>query len=246
MRLFYSPFHTFIHKVLVTAHEAGLWDDITFVPTYPFKNRKGEDQGDRYSIAALNPLAKVPTLATDTGQVIYGSQAVVEYLDSCSRSGNHLYPPAGPQRWEALTRLALADTMFETTVQMVMEGWHPPERQRRSLYEWIWPKIIRGLERLDQYCAREFDDFDIGQAAMLHAISYMDFRVRFYDAKDPLYPQFDCFENRPHLRAWWEEALQRPSVRCHYQRDFEGDDSAELCQSNVQAVLNLQKENNTR
>ena len=69
MKLFYSPFHTFIHKVLVTAHEAGLWDEITFVPTYPFKNREGEDQGDAYSIAALNPLNKVPTLALDSGQV---------------------------------------------------------------------------------------------------------------------------------------------------------------------------------
>ena len=98
MKLFYSPFHTFIHKVLVTAHEAGLWDDITFVPTYPFKNRDGEDQGDAYSIAALNPLDKVPTLALDSGQVVYGSQAVVECLDSMSKSGNHLYPPVGPGR----------------------------------------------------------------------------------------------------------------------------------------------------
>ena len=35
VKLFYSPFHTFIHKVLVTIHEAGLWDEVTFVPTYP-------------------------------------------------------------------------------------------------------------------------------------------------------------------------------------------------------------------
>ena len=61
MKLFYSPFHTFIHKVLVTIHEVGLWDDVTFVPTYPFFNRNGEAQGDRYSIAAINPLGKVPT-----------------------------------------------------------------------------------------------------------------------------------------------------------------------------------------
>ncbi len=42
MKLFYSPFHTFIHKVLVTIHEAGLWDTVEFVPTYPFQNRDGE------------------------------------------------------------------------------------------------------------------------------------------------------------------------------------------------------------
>ena len=246
MKLFYSPFHTFIHKVLVTAHEAGLWDRITFVPTYPFKNRSGEDQGDAYSIAALNPLDKVPTLALDDGQVVYGSQAIVETLDGLSVSGRHLYPSAGPARWEALTRLALADTIFETTVQLVMEGWQPPERQRLSLFEWIWPKIIGGFDRLEAYCERGFEDFDIGQAAMLHAISYTDFRVRFYDAKDPLNPDFDCFAHRPHLKRWWEEAIERPSVRSHYHVDFEGDDSPEFLKAQVAEVLALQKENGTR
>ena len=28
MKLFYSPFHTFVHKVLVTAHECGHWDQL--------------------------------------------------------------------------------------------------------------------------------------------------------------------------------------------------------------------------
>ena len=240
MKLFYSPFHTFIHKVLVTAHEAGLWEQITFVPTYPFKNRQGEDQGDAYSIAALNPLNKVPTLALDSGQVVYGSQAVVECLDSMSQSGQHLYPTATAQRWEAITRLALADTMFETTVMLVMEGWQPQDQQRIDLFEWIWPKIIRGCDRLESACKSGFDDFDIGQAAMLHAISYMDFRVNFYDAKDPLYPDFDCFGGRPNLKAWWDEASQRPSVTCHYNKDFEGVDSAEFLQEMVQDVLAAQ------
>ena len=67
MKFFYSPFHTFIHKVLVTVHEVGLWDDITFVPTYPFMNRADENQGDQYSIAAVNPLNKVPTLVLGNG-----------------------------------------------------------------------------------------------------------------------------------------------------------------------------------
>jgi glutathione S-transferase len=241
MKLFYSPFHTFIHKVLVTAHEADLWDEITFVPTYPFKNRLGEDQGDRYSIAELNPLDKVPTLALDDGQVVYGSQAIVECLDGMSRSGRSLYPEAGPARWDAVTRLALADTLFETTVMLVMEGWNPEEEQRIELFEWIWPKIIRGCDRLEAACSKGFDSFDIGQAAMLHAISYMDFRAKFYDAKDPLYPDFDCFENRPALQAWWDEAIQRPSVTSHYNVEFSGDDSAAFCQQHVRQVIEARR-----
>jgi glutathione S-transferase len=246
MRLFYSPFHTFIHKVLVAAFEAGLWEQITFVATYPFKNRQGEDQGDAYSIAALNPLDKVPTLALDDGQVVYGSQAVAECLDGMNRSATPLYPVPGPARWEALSRLALADTIFESSVQLVMEGWRPAAEQRRPLFEWVWPKFIRGLDEFERYCKRGFPGFDIGQAAMLHAISYMDFRARFYDAKDPLYPDFDCFDRRPNLRAWWDEAVQRPSVTTHYNVDFAGDDSAAFCQRNVAAVLALQAQHGTR
>lgn len=241
MRLFYSPFHTFIHKVLVTIHEAGLWDDVTFVPTYPFRNRSGEDQGDKYSLAELNPLDKVPTLALDDGQVIYASQAIVEYIDTQSRSGRHLYPAAGSARWDALTRLALGDTIFETTVMLVMEGWHPPEEQRLDFFRWIWPKIFRGLDQLEAHCKKGPKEFDIGHASMLHAISYMEFRGKFYEAKDPLHPSYDWADGRPNLKAWWEENIQRPSVTCHYMKDYEGDDSIEFFRANIDAVLAAQK-----
>lgn len=244
MKLFYSPFHTFIHKVLVTIHEAGLWDTVEFVPTYPFQNRDGEVQDDNYTIAALNPLDKVPTLALEDGTVIYGSQAIVECVDARGTSEHRLYPPQGsPQRWDAITRLALADTMFETTVMMVMEGWHPEAEQRLPYYEWIWPKIIRGLDSLEERTKQGFESFDIGQAAMLHAISYLEFRAKFYSAKDPIYPDFDWAEERPNLKAWWDEAIQRPSVTSHYMQDFVGDDSSQFCQAKVAEVLAAQQAN---
>lgn len=241
MKLFYSPFHSFIHKVLVTAHEAGLWDQIEFVPIYPYKNRDGEDQGDRYSIAKLNPLGKVPTLALTDGRVIYASQSIVEYLDANGTSGHRLYPPEGPDRWDAVTRLALCDTIFELTVMLVQEGWNPEEEQRIPYFEWIWPKLLRGLDRLEERTQQGYTQFDIGHAAALHALSYFDFRSRFYEAKDPLYPDYDWAEGRPNLKAWWNEASQRPSVTSHYQKDFEGDDSAEFCQAKVQEVLAAQE-----
>lgn len=239
-KIFYSPFHTFIHKILVTTHEAGLWEQCDFVATYPFRNRQGEEQGDAYSLARIAPLDKVPMLALADGTCVYGSQAACECIDAMGTSGRRLFPPEGSARWDAITRLALADTIFETTVQLVMEGWQPEEQQRMSLFEWIWPKIIRGLDVLERRAAKGFDQFDIGQAAMLHAISYMDFRGRFYEAKDPLYPGYDPFEGRPNLKAWWDEAIQRPSVTSHWNVEFEGDDSAERCQAKVAEVLAAQ------
>lgn len=240
MKLFYSPFHTFIHKVLVTAHECGHWEDIDFIPTFPFKNLDGEDQGDAYSIAALNPLDKVPTLATGTGQVIYGSQAVCEYFDANARA-RKMYPDPGPDRWDAITRLALGDTIFETTVQMVAEQWQEPEQWNMRVFESLWPKYIRSLDRLEQQAA-SWQDFDIGHAALLHAISYLGFRAEFYEAKDPIHPDFQWRAGRPALSDWFDEAIERPSVKAHYNVDFEGDTSAERCQQAVRDILQLQRE----
>ncbi|MEO0463879.1 MAG: glutathione S-transferase family protein [Pseudomonadota bacterium] len=241
MILFYSPFHTFIHKVLVTAHECGLWDEIDFIATFPFKNLEGEDQGEAYSIAAINPLSKVPTLATPTGQVVYGSQAVCEYLDAHTKA-RRMYPDPGPARWDAITRLALADTIFEGTVQMVAEQWQEPEQWNPTVFERMWPKFIRSLDGLEAQAAEGWASFDIGHAAMLHAISYLGFRAEFYEAKDPIHPNFNWREGRPALSDWFDKAVERPSVRSHYNVDFTGDTSAARLQAAVAQVLALQAE----
>lgn len=239
MKLFYSPFHTFVHKVLVTAHECGHWGRLERVATFPFKNAEGEDQGDAYDISALNPLGKVPTLATDEGQVVFGSQAICEYLDATA-TARRMYPEPGPARWDALARLALCDTIFESTVQMVMEQWKPEAEWSPTLFEWLWPKFNRGLDKLEADARRGWDTFDVGHASMLHAISYLGFRAEFYDAKDPIYPEYNWREGRPALSDWYDEAMQRPSVQSHYMQDFEGDSSAENCQRAVHEVLALQ------
>lgn len=240
MWLFYSPFHSFVHKVLVVAHECGHWNDMERVPAFPFKNRDGEDQGDAYDISAINPLNKVPTLATDEGQIIFGSQAICEYLDSTSKAGR-MYPDPGPARWDAVTRLALADTVFETTVQMVMEQWKPREQWNMRVFEWLWPKYIRALDSLERDAQKGWPRFDVGHAAMLHAISYLGFRAEFYEAKDPVHPNFRWRDGRPALSAWFDDAIERPSVRSHYQVDYDGDDSPENCQNAVRAILQLRE-----
>lgn len=242
MKLFYSPFHTFVHKVLVTAHECGHWTSMERIATFPFKNNEGEDCGDDYDISILNPLDTVPTLATERGQVIFGSQAICEYLDAHSIA-RRMYPRDETARWDALTRMAMSDTIFEKTVQMVAEQWQEPEQWNMTVFERAWVKFDKALDSLDQQAMRGWNDFDIGHAAMLHAISYLGFRAEFYEAKDPLYPNYNWREGRPNLSAWYDEAMQRPSVQAFYMKDFEGDKSAEKCQRAVQDVLRLQREN---
>lgn len=226
MKLFYSPIHGFIHKVLVVAHEAGVWDRIEFVPIYPMR--------DGYSIAAINPLHKVPTLALKDGTVLYGSQTIVEYLDHVGK--RRLYPKPGPRRWDALRRLALADTVFEVTVNMALEKGEKPMRE--SVYTWYWPKVVRALDQMEADAAR-VRGFDVGHAATLHALSYLD-RQLSKGLPPPVPAGYDWRVGRPKLTAWWNKALERPSVKSHFNKDYRGDDSAEFAQSQVAEVLRAQ------
>ena len=73
-------------------------------------------------------------------------------------------------------------------------------------------------------------------AATLHALSYGDFGARFYEAVDPLHPRYDFRVGRPHLARWYEKMLERPSVACHFNRDFEGDDSREFFHAQLAEV----------
>ena len=234
MYLFYSPFHNFVHKSLVVAHESGVFDDVTFVPTYPFLNSKGEYVGGQYDLAALNPLAKVPYLALDNATVLYSSQVVIEYLDSLS-AGARLYPAAGPARFDALRRLSLGDSVFEFAVQMVMEGWRDADERRADLYSWLLPKIERAYDAADAE-APAWQGFDIGHVGLLQGISFID----SWATGNEDVPGNVCIAWRSRwgaLADWFDRTCERDSVQSHYGTAYEGDDSPEYFQAAVDKVL---------
>lgn len=234
MKLFYSPFHDFVHKALVVAHEAGVADSIERVPTFPFRNCDGAWVAGQYDISALNPLGKVPFLTLDDGTAMYSSQVVVEYLDSLS-TGDRLYPESGSARFDALRRLSLGDSVFEFAVQMVMECWRDLEVQRVDTFDWLWPKIIRAYDVLEGESST-WTGFDIGHAGLLQGVSFVD----MFAAGNDSVPGNPCVEWRkrwPALAGWFVEATERPSVAWHYKKPYEGDMSADNHAAAVADVL---------
>ena len=223
MKLFYSPIHGFIHKVLVVAHEAGVIDRIERVPTYPLR----ED----HDITAVNPLQKVPTLALDDGQALYGSQVICEYLDSFNRT-NPLYPPSGDARWDALRRLSLADQAFEINVQVTLAK----PAVDRATFDWGWPKLIRALDQMERDAAT-YSGFDIGHAGTLHMLSYFDRAAKQGYEMFGVADAYDWTATRPTLKAWYAEAIRRPSVQWHFNKDYEGDTGAEQLKAAVAEVV---------
>lgn len=240
MKVFYSPFHDFVHKVLVVAHEAGLADSIERVPTFPFRDCAGEWVAGQFDVSALNPLAKVPFLTLDDGTALYSSQVVVEYLDSLS-AGERLYPRDGAARFDALRRLSLGDSVFEFAVQLVMECWREADTQRADVFEWLWPKIVRSYDRLEDESAN-WSGFDIGHVGLLQGVSFVDM---FAGGNDSV-PDNACVEWRerwPGLADWFTRTTERPSVAWHYKKPYEGDMSAENHAAAVADVLARQAAN---
>jgi glutathione S-transferase len=232
--LFYTPVHEFIHKVLIAAHEAGLWNRLEMVPIFP--RREG------YGLGAINPLAKVPTLALADGKVLYGSQTICEVFDSFNTTAP-LFPKSGDARWDAVTRLCLADITFELAIKV---GYEPQEAHPRAdVVEWNWPKIIRALDTMEADAGR-LKDFDIGQAATLHALSYLHWHVSDKELMPPVPPRFDWRVGRPKLTAWWDRVIQRPSVQSHFRKPYVGDTSAENAQRKIADVIARQKRSGLR
>ena len=223
MKLFYSPIHGFIHKVLVVAHEAGIIERIQRVPTYPLR--------EEHDISAINPLQKVPTLALDDGRALYGSQVICEYFDSFNTRAP-LYPAAGDSRWDALRRLSLADQGFEINVQVALAR----SEVDRGAFEWGWPKLIRALDQMERDAA-SYGGFDVGHAGTLHMLSYFDRAARQGYEMFGLAETYDWTATRPRLAAWYAEAVRRPSVQWHFNREYEGDTGAEQLQTAVADVL---------
>jgi len=227
MKLFYSPNHRYVHKVLVTAYCAGLHKQIEYVPMYPL--RPG------YDLSPVNPTGKVPTLTLDSGSPLYGSQVICEYLDSLS-TDTRLFPRDSTQRWNALRRMALADTTFELTVALVLEtAFHSPEHPRQPLFAWLWPKIERALATMDSECL-QVRQFNIGCAATLHAITYLDMIIN--DGHLAKYREhLDWRAQAPRLSDWLEGHLKQDYVRWHFGIDYEGDTTAEHARTHIEEVL---------
>src|SRR5205085_812133 len=83
------------------------------------------------TLAAENPLMKIPALTTDDGQVLFDSPVICEYLDSIA-GGNKVFPASGKARWTALRQQALGDGILDALILCRYEVAARPEEKRFS------------------------------------------------------------------------------------------------------------------
>lgn len=147
----------------------------------------------------INPLRQIPTLETESGEVLYDSRVICRWFDSVS--GRAKLIPAERQ-WEVERRWALAIGVMEAGLLRRMEIVRPDGEKSGAQIAKLEVRIERALDRLE-FEAPALRDAGLRMDAVATAVAleYTDFRfTRDWRARCPL------------LDAWLATFSVRPSL----------------------------------
>lgn len=200
MQLYFSPTSPYVRKVHVMAIEKGLAEQIALVPCNA--HAPGPD------LLAANPLGRIPTLLLDTGEALFDSPVICEWLDQ-QGDGPTLIPPVGADRWTVLRVAAMADGIMDDAVALVMERRRPAGEQSASTQAIRLNAIRRGLAWLDAQSEWLSGPLSLAQIAVACALSYLDFRL----------PELGWTDEQTSLATWYQGFAQRPAMQATLPQD---------------------------
>ena len=159
------------------------------------------------SIAASNPLGKVPCLVMEAGDVIYDSRVIVEYLDTLSPVGK-LIPAVGRERAEVKTWEALADGILDAAILARLEATWAGRSEGERSQAWI-DRQLGKVEAAVLAISRDLGDkpycmgvhLSLADVAVGAALGYLDFR----------FPELSWREQYPNLVRLQDKLMQRAS-----------------------------------
>ena len=197
MKLLGSKTSPYVRKVRIVMLEKKL--DYVFVPEDVWSAQT--------TITETNPLGKVPCLIMESGEALFDSRVIVEYLDTLSPVGK-LIPAVGRERAEIKTWEALADGVLDAAILARLEatwvGRSPAERSQAWIDRQLG-KIHTSLKAMSKglgdkpYCAGIH--LSLADVAVGCALSYMDFR----------FPQINWRSDYPNLQKLLDKLMLRPS-----------------------------------
>ncbi len=126
------------------------------------------------SLRIQNPLGKIPALVLETGETIFDSAVIVEYLDWMAGCGK-IIPGEPKARFRSLTQESLADGIADAAVLIRYETlWREPQLRSEKWMAYHREKIARALHAFDQAPPEELSD--VGTIALACALGYLDLR----------------------------------------------------------------------
>lgn len=203
--LHWSPRSPYVRKAMVALHEKDLANKVPTVRTH------ADPLIPHDELMRINPLSKIPTLERDDAPAIWDSRVICEWADHYGDTGPSLFPNDFETRMIALRDEALGNGLMDIALPwLVEERMRAPELRSTdiiAIYRKKMNAVADWLEtRIDEIAERPFD---IGHLSIGVAFAYLDFRFAHEDWQ----------KNRPHLTAWYDKVIQRPSFAATVFRD---------------------------
>lgn len=193
MKLYCSLTSPYSRKVRVTLEELGLGDQVELVITNPF--------APTAEFLSVNPLAKIPALVTERGEMLPDSALIVEYL--MHKKPGLAALPRGARRWELLRRAQLAEGVIDSAVATTLEKRRPESIHFMQFLDRQREIIVRTLDILNQDAGHlALQTPGLGEITTGVALGYLDFRM----------PYLEWRKNRDALANWYSVFAQRPSM----------------------------------
>jgi glutathione S-transferase len=159
------------------------------------------------TIAATNPLGKIPCLVMEDGSAMYDSRVIAEYLDTltpvCKLLPVNSRDRANVKVWEAL-----ADGVLDAAVLAYLERRErPAERQSEAWVERQMGKVHAGLrvmaENLGEQPFCMGIHYTLADVAVGCTLGWLALR----------FPQIDWRGDYPNLARLFDKLSERPSFR---------------------------------
>ncbi len=162
-----SPASPFGRKIKIAASILGLSDQIQIVVA---------DTGDAGEpLRAQNPLGKIPALILESGEVVYDSRVILEFLD-LHAGGGRIIPLEPKARIRRLTLQALADGIADASILRVYETrMRAPGTYSAKWLDHQAGKVARALAALEA-APPTVEPLDVGPIALACALGYLDLR----------------------------------------------------------------------
>ncbi|MGZ3797374.1 MAG: glutathione S-transferase N-terminal domain-containing protein [Pseudobdellovibrionaceae bacterium] len=197
MKLIISLTSPYARKARITAIEKNIPVEVSVDVPW------NEDTG----VIKLNPLGKVPVLVTETGEAIYDSRVIVEYLDTFP--GPSLIPQKVMEKIKVKHLEALADGIMDASLALFAERRkRPSELQHQWWIDRQFGKVHRGLKHLDEIIDKKKffygDTMTLADIAVASALGYVG--LRFSE-------DFPWQELYPNLAHFYISMLERPSFK---------------------------------
>ena len=167
MKLFYSPASPFSKKVVMAAFYMGidLELEVSSTPDNPA------------DLLAANPLGKIPTLVTDSGETYYDSRTIMHYLNGIASDDARIYPRTPEKRAMVERTEALCDGICEAAVLVIYEKrFRTPETFHQPWVDRQWEKVRRGLDYLDAHPPEFGKRLNAGHFALASTLGYLMLR----------------------------------------------------------------------